>query len=187
MNHLGTKEIKTQRLTLRKFNENDAVMAYRNWTSDEKVIKFLTWPVHQSVDVTKKVLNDWIESYQDLSFYQWAIVLDEINEPIGSISVVDINEQTNMVHIGYCIGSQWWHQGITSEAFAAVIQYLFEEVKVNRIETQHEPNNTNSGKVMKKCGLTYEGTLRQAMHSNQGIVDACVYGILASEYFQKKQ
>ena len=40
---------------------------------------------------------------------------------------------------------------------------------------------------MKKCGLTYEGTLRQAMHSNQGIVDACVYGILASEYFQKKQ
>ncbi len=70
MNHLGTKEIKTQRLTLRKFNENDAVMAYRNWTSDEKVIKFLTWPVHQSVDVTKKVLNDWIESYQDLSFYQ---------------------------------------------------------------------------------------------------------------------
>ena len=59
-------------------------------------------------------------------------------------------------------------------------------MKVNRIETQHEPDNPNSGKVMKKCGLIYEGTLRQAMYSNQGIVDACVYGILASEYFQKK-
>ncbi len=187
MHHLGTKEIKTQRLTLRQFQVTDATMMFKNWTSDEKVIKFLTWPVHQSVDVTKKVLNDWIESYQDLSFYQWAIVLDEINEPIGSISVVDINEQTNMVHIGYCIGSQWWHQGMTSEAFAAVIQYLFEEVKVNRIETQHEPDNPNSGKVMKKCGLTYEGTLRQAMYSNQGIVDACVYSLLASEYQNLKK
>ncbi len=89
------------------------------------------------------------------------------------------------MHIGYCIGSRWWHQGITSEAFRAVIAYLFKEVGANRIESQHDPNNPHSGDVMKKCGLRYEGTLRQADYSNKGIVDACMYSILRSEFEER--
>ena len=60
--------------------------------------------------------------------------------------------------------------------------YLFLEVGANRIESQHDPDNPHSGGVMKKCGLKYEGTLRQADYSNRGIVDACVYSILRSEW-----
>jgi len=37
-----------------------------------------------------------------------------------------------------------------------------------------------------KCGLKYEGTLRQADFNNKGIVDAAMYSILASEYFAAK-
>ncbi len=35
----------------------------------------------------------------------------DINEPIGTISVVDMDERTEKVHIGYCIGSKWWNMG----------------------------------------------------------------------------
>lgn len=182
MNHYGTKEMKTERLTLRQFQIDDASMMFYNWANDETVTKYLRWPTHTSVDITKHVLNDWILSYKDPSFYQWAIVLNEINEPIGAISVVDKNEKLNIIQVGYCIGRKWWHKGITSEAFTAIIRYLFEEVKADRIESQHDPNNPISGKVMRKCGLKYEGTLRQADYNNQGIVDACIYSILASEY-----
>lgn len=91
---------------------------------------------------------------------------------------------TEKIHIGYCIGSKWWNQGFTSEALDAVISYFFEQVGVKRIESQHDPNNPNSGKVMKKCGMTYEGTLRKADFSNRGIVDACMYAILKEEYFK---
>lgn len=69
-----------------------------------------------------------------------------------------------------------------AEAFNAIIQFFFEEVGVNRIESQHDPNNPNSGKVMQKCGLRYEGTLRQADWSNKGVVDACMYSLLKSEW-----
>lgn len=58
-----------------------------------------------------------------------------------------------MAHIGYCIGRKWWKQGITSEALKAVIDFLFDEVKTNRIEARHDPRNPNSGLVMKKCGM----------------------------------
>ena len=67
-----------------------------------------------------------------------------------------------MVHIGYCISKKWWNKGITSEALKALIKYFFEEVGVNRVESRHDPSNPNSGKVMMKCGMKYEGTIREA-------------------------
>jgi len=109
--------------------------------------------------------------------------LKEINEPIGSISVVEKDEKLNIVQIGYCIGTKWWNQGIVTEVFSATIRFLFDEVKVNRIEARHDTNNPRSGRVMVKCGLKYEGTLRQAGFNNKGIVDVSVYSILASEYY----
>lgn len=187
MNHMGTIEIETKRLLLRRFKEGDTVAAFRNWTNDEKVTEFLRWPTHNSIEVTEGILKEWIASYSNKDFYQWAMVLKEYNnEPIGTIGVVDKNEKIDMVHIGYCIGSKWWNQGITSEAFSGIIPFLFDEVKVNRIESQHDPSNPNSGKVMEKCGLKYEGTLRQADFSNKGIVDASMYSILANEYYEER-
>lgn len=184
MNHMGTVDIETKRLLLRQFEERDIVAAFNNWQSDEKVTEFLRWPTHRSIKITESILKEWITLYKNKDFYQWAIVLKEYGDvPIGTISVVDKNERLNIVHIGYCIGSKWWNQGITSEAFSGIIPFLFSDVKVNRIESQHDPNNPNSGKVMIKCGLKYEGTLRQSDFSNKGIVDAAMYSLLASEHY----
>lgn len=182
LNHKGTKTIETDRLILRKLTIDDVDNAYKNWTSDTKVTEFLRWEYHKDVSVTKNIFNMWIESYKNDDFYQWAIVLKSINEPIGTISVVDLKEDLGIAHIGYCIGSKWWHQGITTEAFKAIIPFLFNEVGFNRIEAMHDPNNPHSGSVMKKCGLKYEGTLRSADFSNKGIVDASIYGLLKEEW-----
>lgn len=184
MTHQGTQTLETERLILRAFTEHDADAAFRNWESDANVTKFLRWQTYDDIREVKKVLHIWVESYQKKNFYQWAIVPKSLGEPIGSISAVGIDEKTNKIHIGYCIGSKWWRMGYTSEALARIIPFFFEEVGANRIESQHDPNNPNSGKVMQKCGMQYEGTLRQADHSNQGIVDACMYAILAEDYFR---
>lgn len=187
MKHKGTITIETDRLILRKFTVGDVDAAFRNWTSDENVTEFLRWPTHANIAITERVLNSWIAGYERVNFYQWAIMLKVSDEPIGTISAVDIDEQTEKVHIGYCIGSQWWHCGYTSEALSAIIPFFFEQVGVKRLESQHDPGNPNSGSVMKKCGMIYEGTLRKADWNNRGIVEACIYSMLASEYFSKKQ
>ena len=182
MTHKGTVTLETERLILRKFTEDDAEAMYNNWASDPEVTRYLTWQPHVSPEATRELLKRWAEEAKDPANYQWAIVLKELGEPIGSISVVSMNEERDIVSIGYCIGRKWWHQGITSEAFAAVIRFMFDEVGVNRLEARHNVNNPNSGKVMQKCGLTYEGTLRQASSDNTGIMDLCVYSVLRSEY-----
>lgn len=182
MNHQGTKTIETERLLLRKFRMDDAPAAFRNWESDERVTEFLRWQTYTELTGAEQIIAEWVRESDRPDFYQWAIELKSLGEPVGTISVVEMDEKLNILHIGYCIGSSWWHQGITTEAFSAIIPYLFREVGANRIESQHDPRNPNSGAVMRKCGLTYEGTLRQADYSNRGIVDACVYSILRSEW-----
>ncbi|MDV4150163.1 GNAT family N-acetyltransferase [Clostridium sp. AL.422] len=187
MKGLGTITLETERLILRKFKMEDAEAMYKNWASDSEVTKFLTWPAHSSVDVTKIILEDWISNYKNDDFYNWAIILKENgDEPIGSIGAVEKNERVNMVHIGYCVGKNWWNRGITSEALRVLIGYFIEEVGVNRVEARHDPNNPNSGKVMMKCGMKYEGTMRQADINNQGICDYSMYGILSKEYMDLK-
>ena len=184
MNHIGTLPIETPRLLLRPFTRNDAPAMFTNWANDDRVTKFLRWPTHRSVKDSEKFLTHLVGAYDNRDFYLWAITLkNQDAQPIGSIGVVDKNEATNMVHIGYCIGQKWWNNGITTEAFAGVIPFLFDKVKVNRIESQHDPNNPASGKIMLRCGLTHEGTLRQSDISNRGIVDAAVYGLLAQDYY----
>jgi len=126
-------------------------------------------------------LNEWTTSYENPDFYQWAIVPKNLNEPIGSISVVSTNEKTQMVEIGYCIGRQWWNQGITSEALSAVINFMLDQVGANRVQAKHDVNNPHSGLVMKKCGMKYEGTLRSAAVNNQGVCDVSIYALLKSD------
>ncbi len=182
MKHYGTQRIETDRLILRRYVIEDADAMYKNWASDSEVTKFLTWQPHSSVEVSRGIIENWLKEYSDEKYYQWAIVLKANgNEPIGDISVVQMNEDISMVHIGYCLGRAWWRRGIMSEALKAVMDFMFDTVEVNRVESRHDPMNPNSGKVMQKCGMKYEGTLRSADRNNQGICDACYYALLRSE------
>lgn len=182
MNHQGTQKIETERLILRQFTLEDAPAMFKNWAGDSEVTKYLTWPTHGSVETSKWVTGMWVKDYEKPDNYQWAIELKSLHEAIGSIAVVRLNEDLNEAEVGYCIGREFWHKGIMTEAFTAVIAFLFDEVGADRVCAGHDVNNPNSGKVMKKCGLTYEGTLRRSGRNNQGIVDVSIYGILRDEY-----
>lgn len=178
MNNLGTKTIETQRLILRQFRQADAEDVFKNWASDNEVTKYLTWPSHNTVEVSESIIDMWVKDYSDIKNYQWCIELKELGEAIGSIGVVDYKENIETVEIGYCIGRKFWNQGIASEALKALIKFFFEEVGANRIEARHDTLNTNSGKVMMKCGLKYEGTRIMADRNNMGICDVAMYGMI---------
>ena len=186
ISHKGTQIIETSRLILCRAVREDAEPMFRNWASDPEVTKYLTWPPHGSIEVTQKVLESWLAEYEKDDYYQWMIVLKELGQPIGSISVVRQNERVEEAEIGYCIGSRWWHRGIMTEALAAVIDYLFTEVGMNRVAARHDPNNPHSGGVMRKCGMKYEGTHRACDRNNQGVCDAAQYAILRSDWEKPK-
>ena len=185
MKHLGTRTLNTNRLVLRRFRDDDAQTMFDNWARDPEVTRYLTWPLHDSIEVSRRVLSDWISQYAQPDFYAWAITSKQDGDmPIGSISVVHKDDDIEMVDIGYCIGRAWWGNGITSEALNELIRFFFNEVKVNRIQARHDPRNPNSGKVMLKCGMKYEGTMRASSRNNQGICDTSIYSILAKDFYE---
>ena len=182
LTHKGTKVIETERLILRPFTMADAEPMFRNWASDDEVTKHLTWPTHESVEISNMVLSDWTSHYGEPDFYNWAIVLKENGpEPIGSIAVVRIDNKVDGATMGYCMSRAHWRKGIMAEALTALIAFLFDEVGFNRIEADHDIENPASGRVMQKSGMTFEGTSRQGGHNNRGIIDLCHWAILRSD------
>lgn len=179
--HKGTQLIETERLLLRKFKPSDAEDMFKNWSSDSEVCKFLSWNPHKDLSETKKIVESWVNAYTDCT-YNWAIELKEIGEIIGQISLISLNETYSSCILGYNIGRSFWGQGIMTEALKSVIDYLLNEICVNRIEGRHNTLNPASGKVMQKSGMKFEGILRQAKINKDGeFYDLAVYSIVKSD------
>lgn len=177
LSHKGTKVIRTNRLLLRKYRLSDKEDMFRNYANDERVTKFLSWKEYEKPEDILPFLEMVIQDYERISTYHWAIEFE--GEMIGSISVMSVDDLRNNCEVGYCIGYDYWNKGITSEAVAAVIKFLFEEVGMHRILAKHDVENPASGEVMKKCGMTYEGRFREYYLRHDGTYsDALVYGIV---------
>mgnify|MGYP000927930915 CR=1 FL=1 len=57
MTHKGTVTLETEQLVLRRFATEDSEAMFRNWATDPEVTKFLTWPPHSDVSVSKTVID----------------------------------------------------------------------------------------------------------------------------------
>lgn len=181
MKGLGTCRLETKRLILRRFTMEDAADMYNNWASDAEVTKYLTWPPHSSLEVTKMLLSDWILKYENDNYFNWAIEYKETGRVIGNISVVKLNEAISAADMGYCMSRSLWGKGIMPEALTVVIDYLLNEVGLNRVAACHAVENPKSGRVMDKSGMKLDGVLRQAGRNNQGICDEVWYSIIKSD------
>jgi len=172
--------IKTPRLTLRRFTSDDAKAMFENWATDPLTVKYLSWELHPSAEFTKTLLEGWIENYAKADNYNWLIEFDKT--PIGNINVHNISDKKGSCEIGYCMGSQWWNNGIMTEALCAVIDFLFTEVGMHRIAAVHDEENGASGRVMQKAGMFYEGKMRENCLRKDGTYSGmCIYGILKSD------
>ena len=186
MKNIGTKLLETNRLILRRANLDDASAMFKNWGSDPKVSRYVTWETHKTVADSLRFLVFLCDNYNTDNFYNWIVVEKSTDTPIGTIGVVGVNPKYNTTEIGYCYGAKWWGKGYATEGFKRVIKFLFEEVEVETIYAEHLEANPASGRVMEKCGLTYEGTLRgrildKIRKKNEDIKS---YSITREEYFK---
>ena len=181
-NKSGTQTITTKRLLLRRFTLADAPAMYHNWATDEKTVEFLSWDIHESENLTRALIGQWIENYKSSEYYNWLIEYE--GEPVGNISVVRQSKAYyGFKELGYCLGSRWWNLGLMSEAVSAVCDYLFRETETHRIVIRHAVANTGSGRVAEKCGFTFEGIEREAYINRDGrFCDIRVNSLLRHEW-----
>lgn len=187
MKHQGTVTLETERLVLRRFTKNDLEHIYYNCWNEYDVWK---WTNYAPMTCIAEVLtnagmftDNWINAYERMDRYSWAIQLKATGEVIGRYFGMHPDDEVEQVELACEIGKKWWNQGYMTEATKRIIEFFFKEVGLNRIYAWHADGNPASGRMQEKSGMKYEGTLRQAGKCNAGIYDKIVYAALAEDYF----
>jgi [ribosomal protein S5]-alanine N-acetyltransferase len=151
---LFSKPIKTERLLLRPFIQGDAPAMFANWASDPEVTRFLTWNPHKDVEESQKILDRWLEDEKLPRHYKWGIVYER--SLIGSIDMVEELSAGTGFEIGYVIGRDYWNRGLMSEAFHAVINYMFEKAGYAYCRMRAQTTNVPSRRIIEKEGFTLD-------------------------------
>ena len=189
MNHQGTIPLETERLLLRRFTKEDLEQIYQNCWSDPEVWKWTCYRPMRCVedveDAAGMFTESWLGAYSRADRYSWAIQLKDTGQVIGRYFGMHPDDRLNQIELAYELGQAWWNRGYMTEATKKVIAFFFGEVGFNRIYARHASGNPASGRVMQKCSMVYEGTLRQALWCNNGIFDEIRYSILKEEYQRK--
>lgn len=183
MNLLGTKQLETERLILRRFTKNDIEKVYKSYATDPLTSRYLSWEPHESIETTQKYIEKIISKYEEDSYFDWLVELKDTNEIIGGLTVVTFSEKNSTAEIGYCYSSKFWGNGYASEALRKVIEFLLLEVGVRLIEARHISGNPASGKVMQKAGMIKDAILRDRRinKDTKEVNDLIVYSIKKDE------
>ena len=144
--------IETERLLLRKIKETDAEPMFRNWASDPEVTKYMTWNAHENIEVTKTIVNFWLEEEKKPKTIRFIITLKNSDEPIGSIDVVRYIDGSP--EIGYCLSRNYWNKGLMTEACKAFVKHLFDK-GFNKVLINAMVENIGSNRVIEKCGFKF--------------------------------
>lgn len=163
---MNTPAIETERLILRKFEEDDLPSVFKIF-SDREVNRFLPWFPLRTMDDAKAFYEERFESrYRQERAYHYAVCLKSDNVPIGYVNV----GTEESYDFGYGLCREFWQQGIITEAGRAVIEQLKKD-GIPYITATHDINNPRSGRVMKRLGMKYQYSYEEQWQpKNQTVV-----------------
>ena len=117
------RRIETERLILRTVTVDDAEAIFK-WASDPDVNKYMIYPIHPNVEVTR----EWLKSrdIDGTDEFDLGFVLKETGELIGQGGLF-YKDDLDAWNIGYNLRKDYWGQGLVPEAIQAIIDYVDQE------------------------------------------------------------
>jgi ribosomal-protein-serine acetyltransferase len=143
------------------------------------------WDVRNSLDECRAVIKSSLEPLAANSGFSLGIWWQGRLAGIIGAGLIDWENHSAMV--GYWLGESYQGKGLVTGACRAVVDYLFSELKLQRIEIRCATNNARSCAVPKRLGFSKEGVLRQAQAYDGRFLDLEVYGLLAEDWNRVKE
>ena len=100
---------------------------------------------------------------------------------IGMIDLHYIDKENAKTEIGYWIGEDLQGKGIIRRSCHSLITYVFDTLKLHRIEIRCALKNSASQRVPETLGFTKEGVLRACEQINGKFVDNILYSLLSTD------
>jgi ribosomal-protein-alanine N-acetyltransferase len=150
--------IETRRLIVRRALMTDVDSIFERVTSSADVARFLTWTPHKSRTETLRFLEKSVQNWNERLAATLVICRRADDLPIGTIGV---RPRLPEVVIGLSLSVEVWALGYASESMRALIDSLLRVDGVFRVCAFADPMNFRSVRMLNRCGMIYEATLRQ--------------------------
>lgn len=122
----GTAELKTERMTLRRYCPEDAETLYRRLGTDPEMIRYTGWNPYATPEIAQETVNRFIAGYDDEHAYSWVMDVDDVL--IGTIGAYDYED--DYIEAGFSVVRDWQGRGYATEALKRVLGYLTENEEI---------------------------------------------------------
>lgn len=177
------ENIVTDRLIIRRFEQNDWMDLYE-YLSDEEVVKFEPYDIYSE----NQAKEEAISRAGSKAFY--AVCLRENGKLIGNLYLGKGDFDT--WELGYVFNRKFQGLGYATEGAGALLEYAFTHLGARRIIAMCSPKNENSWKLLERLHMRREGKLLQNIYfkTNQNgepeWLDTYEYAILKNEWCNEK-
>jgi [ribosomal protein S5]-alanine N-acetyltransferase len=151
--------LETSRLTLKGIPYNTLTSIFDSLLKQE----VMTILGHKSDDEYQKELEKHLNGYSSYSrrFIMFLLVDKSTERIIGRCGLHNWNQDHLRAEIGYIMNDEEFkRKGLMTEAVAAVLEFGFTQLKLNRIDAMVGAGNSASLRIIEKSGFVKEGVLR---------------------------
>ena len=185
INHTGTIPLESERLLFRKTTKDDIDEFFFIQLNPNLRRYLVMTKVGNNLIKNRKFFDESV--YDNKDFYRWTIVKKEDNKILGCIYLNIHDKKARTAGIDYWIREDEWGCGYVTEAAQRILEFAFDTLNLNRIESCGAKDNPGTWKVMEHIGLKYEGERQSgAFYYYGGLTDLVMYGITRNEYLFEK-
>jgi ribosomal-protein-alanine N-acetyltransferase len=177
-------DLGTDRLILRAIEERDIDPLAETFADYETVfmLAFIPWPFEHN-RVVEYVKNLSWNMGRGHSLY-WAIALPGDDRFIGVIGLT-LEHAHDRAEMHFWLHKDYRGKGYMTEVAKRVIDYVFRDLKMNRLDINHLSVNVASQRVIEKCGFKFECE-RDDFAKKEGKYEPMkFYRILRREYLKE--
>jgi len=156
--------------------DNKMLLALINDPDTEMMIGGSSWPVSEVEQLR------WFQKQEQRKDILRCIIAHKENgQAIGTLILTDIDSKNGTAQIHIKMSKDGGRgKGYGTDAVKAIVQYAFDELRLNCIYAQILSYNIASARLFEKCGFQRDGVLRARVYKRGSFVDVFEYSILRS-------
>lgn len=176
--------LQTERLRLRPFQPSDAASILALFI-DKGFMEYSGASMFKSIQVADALVARDAEKRATGERLRLGIERIEDGAVIGYCDLFNIDRDCQKGEIGYGLLTKERGFGFMTEALLAFLNWVLNELPLNRLMAELEPANTNSEKIVKRLGFTKEGHFRENCIVNGTVSDSVFYGLLQRDFLSR--
>lgn len=167
-------------IRLREIRPEDSEQM-RVWRNLPEVSKYM----YTSQYISSEEHARWfVEMQNDASAHYWIIEVD--GKGVGVANITDMDERNRRCYWGFYLAEEIRGKGVGSYVWYFLLNYVFEELGLNKLCAEVLSWNENALAMYDKYGFRNEGLLREHIIKDGQHFDVVMFGILRNDWVAMK-